>query len=197
MKYKKGDVVRIKPDISGCIARNVNGEMDKWQGRLMTIRAIEGCGYRMYEDQGEFGGGGWLWLEEMLAGAADEVPSEESDDPDPLHSEIKGLVVEELEREEIRRGFFRNRLEAIATVQQEIWRSEQEIQQFEDSLKAAVFEESFQEKRTIGEAFDGTEYTHGLLLEMRDAAVKAACKLIRVAVMCEKFQGELERGGKL
>ena len=29
---QKGDVVRSKLDISGCIARNVNGEMDKWQG---------------------------------------------------------------------------------------------------------------------------------------------------------------------
>lgn len=93
----------------------------------MTVRAIDGCGYRMYEDQREFEGGGWLWLDEMLAGAADEVPLEEPDDPDPLRRAVKGLVVEGLEREEIKNGFFLNRLEAIATVQQEIW-YEQDIE---------------------------------------------------------------------
>ena len=64
MKYKVGDVVRIKDDISKCRFRNSEGKMDKWQGQVMTIADIvASTKYRMVDDCGA-----WLWPEDMIAG---------------------------------------------------------------------------------------------------------------------------------
>lgn len=71
MTYKVGDKVRIV----GYRTFHMNsfGEMDKWLGKVMTVRGIERGlhGYWMVEDCGENKGRGWLWLDSMIAGLAE------------------------------------------------------------------------------------------------------------------------------
>lgn len=45
---------------------NMDGEMDKWLGRVMTIGYSGEDGYQMEEDQNENDGEGWWWSEEDL-----------------------------------------------------------------------------------------------------------------------------------
>lgn len=70
-KYKVGDKVRIV----GYRTFHMNnfGKMDKWLGKVMTIRGIERGlrGYWMEEDYGENEGRGWLWDDSMIAGLAE------------------------------------------------------------------------------------------------------------------------------
>ena len=73
-KYKMGDKVRI---VSKRTAKNWNPKMDKWLGRVMTIRSDESdyltgehFGYRMEEDQGIDRFFGWYWWDDMIAGLA-------------------------------------------------------------------------------------------------------------------------------
>lgn len=70
-KYKVGDKVRI---VSKRPAKNWNSRMDKWLGRVMTIRKDEAgiatgkhFGYKMEEDKSEYFGG-WFWWDDMIAG---------------------------------------------------------------------------------------------------------------------------------
>lgn len=71
MRYKVGDRVRITTDKSKSDKWNKRGEMDKWLGKVMTIRdVVAGC-YSMEEDYNEYWGG-WFWHEEMIDGLADE-----------------------------------------------------------------------------------------------------------------------------
>ena len=72
MKYKIGDRVRITTDKSKSIKWNPKGKMDKWLGKVMTIRDIDAGCYSMKEDYGEHGGIGWFWYEDMIDGLADE-----------------------------------------------------------------------------------------------------------------------------
>lgn len=72
-KYKVGDKVRI---VSKRTADHWNPQMDKWLGRVMTIRSDEvDCitrkhfGYRMEEDQSDRISG-WYWWDDMIAGLA-------------------------------------------------------------------------------------------------------------------------------
>lgn len=61
MKYKVGDKVRIVSEWGDGCGQNNRGEMDKWLGKNMTIRAIYyGCSYKMKEDVTEWRGDGWL-----------------------------------------------------------------------------------------------------------------------------------------
>lgn len=71
-KYKIGDVVKIV-DISQfvkCEHRNLNGEMDHWAGKEMTIRDIQGYNtYYMKEDIDEATCNtmpGWVWDDTMI-----------------------------------------------------------------------------------------------------------------------------------
>lgn len=69
-KYKVGDKVRI---VSKRTFRMNNfGKMDKWLGKVMTIRSAGQFSsiYRMEEDYGENYGCGWLWDDSMIAGLA-------------------------------------------------------------------------------------------------------------------------------
>lgn len=66
-KYKVGDKVRI---VSERTADHWNPQMDKWLGKVMTIRRV-GAFYRMEEDFGEHYGSGWLWDDSMIAGLAE------------------------------------------------------------------------------------------------------------------------------
>ena len=73
-KYKVGDKVRIVGYRT--FPMNSFGEMDKWLGKVMTVRGIaRGLhgfhGYWMVEDCGENKGCGWLWVDSMIAGLAE------------------------------------------------------------------------------------------------------------------------------
>lgn len=68
-KYKCGDKVRIVDHRTGRM--NILGEMDKWLGKVMTIRECSLTSYRMKEDYGEYTGYGWFWYEDMIAGLAE------------------------------------------------------------------------------------------------------------------------------
>lgn len=80
MKYKAGDRVRIKRDLSEC--KYASESMRKFEGEIMTVRDIEkdtsGCFYKMREDVGEYKGNvslGWDWYEDMIEGPAEPEPS--------------------------------------------------------------------------------------------------------------------------
>ena len=68
-KYKVGDKVRIVDHRTD----NMNhfGRMDKWLGKVMTIRERLLSGYRMEEDYGENIGLGWQWDDSMISGLAE------------------------------------------------------------------------------------------------------------------------------
>lgn len=69
MTYKVGDKVRI------VYHRTDNmhhfGKMDKWLGKVMTIRECLLSGYWMEEDYGENIGFGWRWDDDMISGLAE------------------------------------------------------------------------------------------------------------------------------
>lgn len=67
MRYKKGDRVRIVSDRTKDM--NIAGRMDKYLGKVMTIKKIFFHEYRMAEDKGD-----WFWSDSMIAGLASEVP---------------------------------------------------------------------------------------------------------------------------
>ena len=69
MKYKVGDRVRIVDYRT--VHMNSSGKMDKWLGKVMTIRDRFLSGYWMQEDYGENDGYGWLWVDSMIAGLAE------------------------------------------------------------------------------------------------------------------------------
>lgn len=74
MKYKVGDKVRIVKDKSAGGAWNSEGKMDKWLGKVMTIKniyAVDKC--KMEEDSSEWLNNGWNWHEKMIEGLASEV----------------------------------------------------------------------------------------------------------------------------
>lgn len=73
-KYKVGDKVRI---VSKRTADHWNPDMDRWLGRVMTIRSDESdyltgehFGYKMEEDRGIDKAFGWYWWDDMIAGLA-------------------------------------------------------------------------------------------------------------------------------
>ncbi len=65
-KYRVGDKVRIVDHRTDNM--NPLGEMDKWLGKVMTIRGLDWFGYRMEEDYGEYYGYGWQWEDSMISG---------------------------------------------------------------------------------------------------------------------------------
>lgn len=65
-KYRVGDKVRIVDHRTDNM--NPLGEMDKWLGKVMTIRGLDWFGYRMEEDYGEYHGYGWQWDDSMISG---------------------------------------------------------------------------------------------------------------------------------
>lgn len=68
-KYKIGDKVRIVDYRT--YRMNDFGKMDKWLGKVMTIRGLSSPGYWMREDYGENNGYGWLWDDDMISGLAE------------------------------------------------------------------------------------------------------------------------------
>ena len=70
-KYKCGDKVRIVGYRT--VHMNHSGGMDKWLGKVMTIRSVDRFlpGYWMEEDYGENIGCGWAWEDDMISGLAE------------------------------------------------------------------------------------------------------------------------------
>lgn len=69
MAYKVGDKVRIVDHRT--YNMNPYGEMNKWLGKVMTIRGLSSFGYWMEEDYGEYLGDGWMWDDSMISGLAE------------------------------------------------------------------------------------------------------------------------------
>lgn len=71
MAYKVGDKVRIVGYRT--VHMNHSGGMDKWLGKVMTIRSVDRFlpGYWMEEDYGENIGCGWAWEDDMISGLAE------------------------------------------------------------------------------------------------------------------------------
>lgn len=67
-KYKVGDKVRIVDHRTDNMHHF--GKMDKWLGKVMTIRECLLPGYWMEEDYGENIGFGWRWDDDMISGLA-------------------------------------------------------------------------------------------------------------------------------
>lgn len=74
MKYKVGDKVRIVSKWGKGCRQNSSGRMDKWLGKVMTIRSVDyvTLSYKMDEDKDEHGGIGWTWFENSIEGFACE-----------------------------------------------------------------------------------------------------------------------------
>lgn len=61
-KFNVGDKVRIVSERGMCW--NMEGLMDKWCNKVMTIREDNDGLYHMVEDKAENGGNGWCWSDE-------------------------------------------------------------------------------------------------------------------------------------
>lgn len=72
MKYKVGDKVRIVSKWGEGCCQSLNGGMDKWLGKVMTVRYVGIKLYRMVEDIEDNDWGGWFWAENCIAGLACE-----------------------------------------------------------------------------------------------------------------------------
>lgn len=72
MKYKVGDKVRIVSEWGKGCYQNPKGKMDKWLGKVMTVRDVDITLYRMVEDIEDNEWGGWVWRENCIAGLACE-----------------------------------------------------------------------------------------------------------------------------
>ena len=72
MKYKVGDKVRIVSKWGEGCCQNRSGKMDKWLGKVMTVRDVGITLYRMVEDIEDNESGGWAWTENCIAGLACE-----------------------------------------------------------------------------------------------------------------------------
>ena len=68
MKYKVGDKVRIVSEWHNGCCQDDSGEIDKWLGKVMTVRYVGKLLYRMVEDAKDNDGEGWLWTENCIAG---------------------------------------------------------------------------------------------------------------------------------
>lgn len=71
-KYKVGDKVRIVSEWNEGCWQNKEGEMDKWLGKVMTIRKVNDDHYLMEEDNMDRDGMGWCWLDACIAGLANK-----------------------------------------------------------------------------------------------------------------------------
>ena len=74
-KYRVGDKVRIVSEWNEKTNESVFGSMDKWLGKVMTIRRIDNTFgkfvYKMEEDKNECISG-WAWNEACIAGLANK-----------------------------------------------------------------------------------------------------------------------------
>lgn len=84
-KYRIGDVVKIVgiSQFVHCGNRNLDGQMDHWAGKEMTIRDIQGYNkYYMKEDIDEATCNmmpGWIWDDTMIECLADTIKIDSND----------------------------------------------------------------------------------------------------------------------
>lgn len=92
-RYEIGDKVKIVDEwVSG--AQNMLGKMDKWLGKVMTIRRVDSmCNYKMEEDADE-NGSGWFWFIDDIEGKVVEDTEPESN---PTESEPEFKVGDTVE----------------------------------------------------------------------------------------------------
>lgn len=68
-QYQVGDRVRIVSEWNNECYPNLDGLMNRWLGKTMTIKSWDGTSYQMEEDVGERGEGyGWYWYPAAIAG---------------------------------------------------------------------------------------------------------------------------------
>ena len=72
MKYKVGDKVRIVSKWGKGCYQSPTGGMDKWLGKVMTVKCAGITLYSMVEDTEDNEWGGWAWTENCIAGLACE-----------------------------------------------------------------------------------------------------------------------------
>lgn len=74
MEYKVGDRVRIVSEWNEKTNQNEDGFMDRWLGKVMTVKKViktqYGVFYYMVEDEHVC----WLWNKHCIAGLAEEAP---------------------------------------------------------------------------------------------------------------------------
>lgn len=94
MKYKAGDRVRIVDERTRNM--NPNGLMDKWLGKVMTIRFVyeKLNDYKMEEDfNSPERPGGWSWDDDMIAGPADVITiAIDPADPTAAHAAVSDAI---------------------------------------------------------------------------------------------------------
>ena len=94
--YKVGDRVRIVNYRTE--GMNDDGEMDKWLGKVMTIRRVNkhlDNPYKMEEDRDEYVGYGWFWGDEMISGLADTLTIEiDPTDRAAAHKAVEDAIAE-------------------------------------------------------------------------------------------------------
>lgn len=73
-KLKVGDKVCIAKKKQGFVW-NSDGKMDKWLGKVMTIRELGMNCVLMEEDKKEYYGNGWNWFPEMIECVVSEYPT--------------------------------------------------------------------------------------------------------------------------
>lgn len=77
---------------------NSGGLMDKWLGKVMTIRRVDEHllnPYKMEEDRDEHTGDGWYWGDEMIAGLADILTIEiDPTDKAAAHKAVETAIAE-------------------------------------------------------------------------------------------------------
>ena len=79
MKYKVGDRVKIRKDLSVSDAGTV-ARMLMWSGKVMTVRCVGDDYYKMYEDFTELEGEGYFWEDHMIeCKVEDEVTQDEKE----------------------------------------------------------------------------------------------------------------------
>lgn len=77
---------------------NSDGLMDKWLGKVMTIRRVDEHllnPYKMEEDCDEYKGDGWFWYDEMIAGLANTLTIEiDPTDKAAAHKAVETAIAE-------------------------------------------------------------------------------------------------------
>lgn len=91
-KYKVGDKVKIVDKwLPGC-HQNSEGKMDKWLGKIMTIKGDSYLGYKMVEDASENICNGWYWNTKCIEGKVVEE-SEPKKVEEPVEPFPNGTIV--------------------------------------------------------------------------------------------------------
>lgn len=96
MKYKIGDRVRIVSKKVGD-KWNLDGLMDKWLGKEMTIRFVGSDYYFMKEDNLDYPRS-WTWYEHMIEGLAEESESDSMSSNGKLNKGIENKLVQDMYR---------------------------------------------------------------------------------------------------